>query len=79
MMTKSEKAYIGTKVVVATPMTKCAFAVEHNKPCSLPDGLGYRVTYPDGYVSWCPKAVFEGAYREVSIQEYELIGEGESR
>lgn len=24
---------------------------------------GYKVTYPDGYVSWCPKAQFEAAGR----------------
>lgn len=27
------------------------------------DGVpGYEVTYPDGYVSWSPKATFEAAY-----------------
>lgn len=28
-----------------------------------PDDEGYKVTYPDGYVSWCPKAQFEAAGR----------------
>ena len=28
-----------------------------------PADEGYRVTYPDGYVSWCPKAQFEAAGR----------------
>lgn len=26
---------------------------------------GYQVTYPDGYISWSPKEVFEKAYMEV--------------
>lgn len=50
------KAYIGSKIIMAAPMTK--------------DGQeGYKVVYPDGYVSWSPKAVFEEAYREVSAGE----------
>lgn len=28
-----------------------------------PADEGYKVTYPDGYVSWCPKAQFEAAGR----------------
>ena len=28
-----------------------------------PDDEGYIVSYPDGYVSWCPKAQFEAAAR----------------
>lgn len=28
-----------------------------------PADEGYKVTYPDGYVSWCPKAQFEAAAR----------------
>ena len=42
--------YIGTKIIQAEPQSR--------------DGKeGYRVLYPDGYVSWSPKAVFEEAYR----------------
>lgn len=28
-----------------------------------PADAGYKVTHPDGYVSWCPKAQFEAACR----------------
>lgn len=28
-----------------------------------PEDAGYLVTYPDGYVSWCPRAQFEAASR----------------
>lgn len=42
--------YIGTKRVTAWPQEK--------------DGRpGYAVKYADGYISWSPKDVFEGAYR----------------
>jgi hypothetical protein len=30
---------------------------------------GYKVTYPDGYVSWSPKDVFEKAYYKLSDPE----------
>ena len=46
------KKYIGIKQIEAEPMEK--------------DGKeGYRVQYPDGYVSWSPKEAFEEAYSEV--------------
>jgi len=55
-----EKKYIGTKIILATPESK--------------DGEeGYKVTYPDGYVSWSPKAVFENAYREITDSEINLL------
>lgn len=41
--------YIGTKLVKAEPQEG------NGRP-------GYCVTYPDGYISWCPKDVFEAAY-----------------
>ena len=57
--------YIGVKIVKATPMT-------HNdasKKGWTRDGIatldedGYKVVYPDGYISWSPKSAFEEAYR----------------
>lgn len=45
------KNYIGVKVIKAEPQER--------------DGeQGYKVVYPDGYVSWCPKGSFEDSYRE---------------
>lgn len=56
------KAYIGAKIIQAEPQVK--------------DGIdGYKVLYPDGYVSWSPKAVFEGAYRLIHPAEAGLIAE----
>lgn len=49
--------YIGVKIVKAEPETK--------------DGNeGYKVVYPDGYVSWSPKDVFEKAYRVLDCEDF---------
>jgi hypothetical protein len=53
------KAYIGCKIIQAYPDDR------DGKP-------GYAVIYPDGYQSWSPKAVFEGAYREITEQEKQM-------
>lgn len=54
------RAYVGTKIIKAAPQEK--------------DGEpGYQVFYPDGYISWSPKATFENAYRPVSEQERQLV------
>ncbi len=51
------KNYIGVKIVKAEPQEK------KGKP-------GYKVVYPDGYVSWSPKDVFEEAYRELGCEDF---------
>ena len=43
---------------------------KENSPCPKE---GYKVIYPDGYVSWSPKHVFEQCYRLVSVDEKNLI------
>lgn len=54
------KSYIGAKIINAEPQEK--------------DGApGYKVVYPDNYVSWSPKHVFEESYRPVSDGERGLI------
>ena len=51
--------YIGTKIIQAEPQSR--------------DGKeGYRVLYPDGYVSWSPKAAFEEAYRRTDGMSFGL-------
>lgn len=52
--------YIGTKIVNAEPWEKGGQA-------------GYRIAYPDGYISWSPKAVFEEAYRLVNDGERAML------
>ncbi len=53
-------------VFLDTVMGKSDEQGEENQP-------GYKVTYPDGYVSWSPKEVFETAYREVTVSERKLF------
>lgn len=55
------KNYIGVKIVKAEPQKKNGED-------------GYKVKYKDGYESWCPKATFEEAYRELK-DELEFIND----
>ncbi len=71
--------YIGTKEVLATPMTRGAY--NHYRGWNIPenenpDEQGYLIEYIDGgkpcderhqgYISWTPKEVFDKAYRSSS-------------
>lgn len=70
------KAYIGTKIVNAEPMTEREFSVQYGRP-SEPDSAvareGYHVVYEDGYNSWSPADVFERCYRLVTDEEKSLV------
>ena len=70
-----EKLYVGAKLIRAYPMDEHSFIKAHRdgdttKNFNRP---GYLVKYPDGYISWSPKDVFENAYREVTDSERELF------
>jgi len=54
------KTYVGTKIIKA-------------EPADYQGVPGYKVMYPDGYVSWSPKETFEIAYREITEEEKALI------
>lgn len=64
------REFIGTKLVAGVPMTRGEY--NESRGWTPPEGEdqtveGYQVTYyPDGYVSWSPKDVFEEAYSEVA-------------
>lgn len=64
------KKFIGTKVVMAEPMTMIEAEkvlgrkIATRKPVTAEEN-GYLVEYKNGYKSWSPKSVFEEAYREV--------------
>lgn len=61
------KKFIGTKVIMAEPMTMTEAQKvlgREIKPATIEED-GYLVEYKDGYKSWSPKSVFEEAYREV--------------
>jgi hypothetical protein len=77
------KEYIGTKIVQAEPafrVTGGGFKnVIHPKTYAVPEDRagqiwedGYKVVYPDGYVSWSPKEVFEAAYRATDGMSFGL-------
>ena len=56
------KTYYGTKRIHAMPADKLD---ETGKRTD-----GYEVLYPDGYVSWSPKDVFEAAYQEIDALSF---------
>ena len=61
------KKYIGTKVIMAEPMTMTEAQKvlgRELKPTTVEED-GYLVEYKDGYKSWSPKSVFDDAYHEV--------------
>lgn len=77
------KQYIGTKIVHAEPAWRVSAGdfknVIHPKSYAVPENRtgqtwedGYKVVYPDGYVSWSPKEVFEEAYRETNGMPFGL-------
>lgn len=60
--------YIRCHLVEATPMTRGAYNKKRGWTLPKdenPKDKGYLVKYPDGYVSWCPKAQFEAAGRPI--------------
>lgn len=63
------KKYIGTKVIMAEPMTMTMTEAQKVLGRELTQSAieenGYLVEYENGYKSWSPKSVFEKAYREV--------------
>ncbi len=75
-----EKLYIGSKLILGIPMDELTFLkVFKGRDEKHETRAGYKVTYPDGYVSWSPKDVFENAYREVTQDEKDfMFPKGES-
>lgn len=63
------QTYIGCKIIQAEPMNEEV----GRTPGDNAPRPGYRVVYPDGYISWSPKEVFEEAYRPISKKEKLLI------
>lgn len=68
--------YVGSKVILARPMDSLTFAKKHKAGVQKDLEDGYEVIYPDGYISWSPKKVFENAYRHVSKEERNLMTKG---
>lgn len=77
------KTYIGTKIIQAEPAFRVSNEnftnVIHPKTYAIPEDRtgqtwedGYKVVYPDGYVSWSPKDVFEAAYCQTDTMSFGL-------
>lgn len=65
--------YLGVKVIEAEPMSYEEFhQLGSSKEPMKPQREGYKVIYPDGYVSWSPKEVFEEAYRRIDNLNFGL-------
>ncbi len=83
--------YIGTKMIQAEPAyrywmedgEKVIVAHDDENPKKVNDAIacddGYKVVYPDGYVSWSPKEVFEEAYRLTDGMSFGLAIEAAKR
>lgn len=70
------KTYIGCKIIQAEPMDECTFLKSKGQDVANRETRpGYCVIYPDGYISWSPKEVFEEAYREITFAEAKLTAE----
>lgn len=75
------KKFIGTKVIMAEPMTMTEAQKvlgREIKPATVEED-GYLVEYKDGYKSWSPKSVFEEAYKpcETFLDRMKVELEGE--
>ena len=70
-----EKVYIGSKIITACPLDECSFLKDFRGTdvTGRETRQGYKVTYPDGYISWSPKETFETAYREMTGLEKGMI------
>ena len=65
-------SYIGVKIIKAEPLNLGDYNIKRG--WTIPEDEdpakeGYLVEYPDGYISWSPKEIFEAAYREISDAE----------
>lgn len=69
--------YLSTKLVKCAECNEYYFRLRFKREKDLDESLGsndgYVIQYPDGYISWCPKNVFEITNREVTNEEYKFI------
>lgn len=73
--------YIGCKLVEADEM--CLGYYNNIRGWVIPENEdpkkeGYKIIYPDGYVSWSPKEIFEAAYMPLTDESKITISEAMS-
>jgi len=64
------KKYLGVKIIQAEICKGFNNKAFNENDCYPTDAVfqeGYKVIYPDGYMSWSPKDVFEKAYKEIGV------------
>lgn len=74
--------YIGTKIVQAVPAVRIngqLYTYDMPIPRAFHREEGYKVVYPDGYVSFSPKSVFEESYRRTDDLSFGLAIEAAKR
>lgn len=75
------KKFIGTKVIMAEPMTmtEAQKVLGREIKPAVKEADGYLVEYDNGYKSWSPKSVFEMAYKpaETFLDRMKVELEGE--
>jgi len=73
------KTYIACKIIQGEPCSSLDFyntmLETINRVIDKPrdDEAGYKVVYPDGYISWSRKFAFENSHREILASELELL------
>ena len=76
------RKYIGTKIIQAVPAVRIdgvIYTYDEPIPRAMNRENGYKVIYPDGYVSFSPKDVFEEAYRPTDDMSFGLAIEAAKR
>ena len=71
--------YIGTKIIKAEPMNLGDY--NNYRGWTIPededpDREGYLVKYPDDYVSWSPKEIFEESYVRTDNNKLAITAKG---
>lgn len=69
------KKYIGVKIIGAEPISLVDAEEKLQRKIKVGNEPGYLVYYPDGYMSWSPKNVFDEAYRRVDNMTFGLAVE----
>lgn len=61
-------------MIEATPM-KASIALEHGYKIGNhnADDLGYEISYPDGYKSWCPAEEFDKYYYHIQDENGDML------
>lgn len=61
---------IGIKLIEYSPMTYGEYCTKHEEVVGHNEtDEGYEITHSNGYISWCPKDVFDKAYLTITDEK----------